>query len=283
MTTEGFFDNMRFPEEIEYGFSGGPRFKTTRTQANSGYIQSIINYRQALREYEISDANQTDAQRKELLKFFYQVYGGGIGFRFKDWFDYEVTALDGVFGEDGPEGDETEQLYKSYSYSSNHPAYNRIIQKPVYNTVKIYKNGTLQSWHVNYINGKVTIPILLQKTITAITKATNAQITTATEHNFLTNDKIKFKDLNISQLNNKIFTITRIDATRFSIDYDTTNFDDLSGTANAILYETGRAGNTYSWEGEFDVPVVFAEDYGNMTFETFNKISFKPRLMEIRA
>ena len=278
-----FHDNLRFPTEIEYGFSGGPRFKTTRTQANSGYIQSIINYRQALREYEISDANQTDAQRKELLKFFYQVYGGGIGFRFKDWFDYEVTALDGVFGEDGPEGDETEQLYKSYSYSSNHPAYNRIIQKPVYNTVKIYKNGTLQSWPVNYTNGKVTIPILLQKTITAITKATNAQITTATEHNFLTNDKIKFKDLNISQLNNKIFTITRIDATRFSIDYDTTNFDDLSGTANAILYETGRAGNTYSWEGEFDVPVVFAEDYGNMTFETFNKISFKPRLMEIRA
>ena len=283
MAIEQFYDNMRFPEDIEYGFSGGPRFKTTRTQANSGFIQSIINYRQALREYEISDANQTDAQRKELLKFFYQVYGGGIGFRFKDWFDYEVTALDGVFGEDGPEGDETEQLYKSYSYSSNHPAYNRIIQKPVYNTVKIYKNGTLQSWPVNYTNGKVTIPILLQKTITAITKATNAQITTATEHNFLTNDKIKFKDLNISQLNNKIFTITRIDATRFSIDYDTTNFDDLSGTANAILYETGRAGNTYSWEGEFDVPVVFAEDYGNMTFETFNKISFKPRLMEIRA
>lgn len=283
MAIEQFYDNMRFPEDIEYGFSGGPRFKTTRTQANSGFIQSIINYRQALREYEISDANQTDLQRKELLKFFYQVYGGGVGFRFKDWFDYEVTALDGVFGEDGPDGDETEQLYKSYSYSSNHPAYNRIIQKPVYDTVKIYKNGILQTWTVNYTNGKVTIPILLQKTITAITKATNAQITTATEHNFLTNDKIKFKDLNISQLNNKVFTITRIDATRFSIDYDTTNFDDLVGTANAILYETGRTGNTYSWEGEFDVPVVFAEDYGNMTFETFNKISFKPRLMEIRA
>lgn len=278
-----FHDNLRFPTEIEYGFSGGPRFKTTRTQANSGYIQSIINYRQALREYEISDANQTDLQRKELLKFFYQVYGGGIGFRFKDWFDYEATVLEGVFGEDGPTGDEKEQLFKSYSFSSSHPAYTRIIKKPVFGTIKIYKNGILQTWTVDYSNGEITVPLVSQKIITAILKGTTTQITTSTEHNFLNNDKIKLKDLNISELNNQIFTITRIDATRFSIDYDTTNLDNLSGTANACLYEMGRSGNTYSWEGEFDVPVVFAEDFGNMTFETFNKISFKPRLMEIRV
>ena len=127
-----FHDNLRFPTEIEYGFSGGPRFKTTRTQANSGYIQSIINYRQALREYEISDANQTDAQRKELLKFFYQVYGGGIGFRFKDWFDYEATVLEGVFGEDGG------HPYTSYkSFGSMSPTeFNNVL-----NVISSYANS----------------------------------------------------------------------------------------------------------------------------------------------
>lgn len=282
MAIEQFYDNMRFPTEIEYGFSGGPRFKTTRTQANSGFIQSIINYRQALREYEISDANQTDLQRKELLKFFYQVYGGGIGFRFKDWGDYEVTVQEGVFGESGNEGTQYEQLCKSYSFSSNNPAYTRIIQKPVLNTVKIYKNSVQQIWPINYSNGVVTVPVFITRTVTAITKAPAAKITTSVAHGFETNDRVKFSNVNITAINNKTFTVTKINSTDFTIDIDSTDFETFTGTGTVTLYETGRAGNSYTWEGEFDVPVVFAEDYGQMTFETFNKVSFKPRLMEIR-
>ena len=279
------FYEMRFPVDIEYGFTGGPKHNTGKTITESGFVQSIISWREPLRNYQISDADQTDAKRKILLNFLYQVYGPGIGFRFKDWNDYIADATEGIANEDAIVlGQNTFQLYKKYVYDANYPAFTREIKKPCNNsTFKPYLNGVLQvGWTIDFTSGIVTMTPLVSKTVTAITKA-NPGVVTATGHTYTTGEKIRFKTINgMTQLNNNLYTITVINPNTFSIGVDTTSYGTFVNDGLGKAEKFAQGADSVTWEGEFDVPVEFAEDYNEFRNETFNKTSFQPRLIEQR-
>ena len=147
------FVEIQFPADISYGSSGGPTFSTDVIEAFSGFEQRNINWSAARARYNVAHGVKTQSQLDELIAFFRARQGKAIGFRFKDWMDYQAVAQNIGTGN----GSQTVfQLTKKYTSSVT---VTRIIKKPVNNSaLKIYLNAVLQSsgYTVNYTTGAVT-------------------------------------------------------------------------------------------------------------------------------
>ena len=85
------FHEVRLPEDVERGAQGGPRFKTTVLTLSSGHERRNIDWSQSRAEYDIGYGIQTKADLQAVISFFYARKGRAIGFRFKDWADYQVN------------------------------------------------------------------------------------------------------------------------------------------------------------------------------------------------
>ena len=169
-------------------------------------------------------------------------------------------------------------MYKQYVFDVSVPAHYRIIQKPVLATIKTYLNGVEQPWAVDGTTGVVTMTPISSKTITNITNAANA-VVTCVAHGFSTADKIYIKNvIGMTQVNNKVYTITVLNADSFSLNVNSTLYSTYTSGGLAEEYPI----NDLSWEGEFDVPVRFAEDMIPVSIDNFNAHSYPARMIEIR-
>jgi uncharacterized protein (TIGR02217 family) len=147
------FVEIQFPADISYGSSGGPTFSTDVIEAFSGFEQRNINWSAARARYNVAHGVKTQSQLDELIAFFRARQGKAVGFRFKDWTDYQAVAQNIGTGN----GSQTVfQLTKKYTSSVT---VTRVIKKPVNNaTLKVYLNAVLQSsgFTVNYATGEIT-------------------------------------------------------------------------------------------------------------------------------
>lgn len=84
------FHDVRFPDHISYGSSGGPQFSTAILELPSGYEQRNINWSRARAIYEVSHNIKNEEDMDEILSFFYARWGRAYSFRFKDWADYQL-------------------------------------------------------------------------------------------------------------------------------------------------------------------------------------------------
>ncbi|APR98904.1 TIGR02217 family protein [Wolbachia endosymbiont of Folsomia candida] len=146
------FTEVRFPEDISYGSTGGPEFSTDVVTTHNGREQRNINWSHARAKYNIAYGIKSNEQLLELITFFQARKGKAIGFRFKDWSDFIVSNQEiGV----GDSQQTTFQLIKTYV--SGEDKYVRVIKKPVRDKVKIYLNGKEESeCSVNYATGEIT-------------------------------------------------------------------------------------------------------------------------------
>lgn len=149
------FHEVRFPEDISYGSTGGPEYSTDVIITQGGYEQRNINWEEARARYNVAHGVKTQAQLDTLIAFFRARKGKAYGFRFKDWVDYQAV------GQNMGTGDGTEtgfQLLKSYTSGS--VTESRTITKPVQGSVAVYLNSVLQTvtthYTVNYTTGVVT-------------------------------------------------------------------------------------------------------------------------------
>ena len=144
------FHEISFLPEIAYGATGGPEFSTDVITSSSGFEQRNINWLQERNRYNLAPAIKTKEQLEYLLGFFRLNKGRAIGFRFKDWADYqiknqEIAVADGKLSEF--------QLIKSYHYSS-YKAIRKIV-KPIINTIKVYADNHLVFPMINSRNGLI--------------------------------------------------------------------------------------------------------------------------------
>lgn len=123
------FDEVRFPPEISYGSKGGPNFKTTVTELESGAEKRNQNWSRPRWEFDVQHGVKTWAQAQQLRSFFVGRRGKAYGFRFKDWGDYAITNQ--AFGT-GDGARTTFQLRKSYDTTR---PFVRDIVKPVANSI----------------------------------------------------------------------------------------------------------------------------------------------------
>jgi len=167
----GFLD-IRFPDAIAFGATGGPGFNTSVTTTTGGHSQRVVRWSEPLRRYDVSTAIRTHAQYAEVLEFWIAVRGPGNGWRFKDWTDYASVAGHVLHDVDPPRavsdtdtptfpavGDAIRtdfQLQKVYVYGP--VLRTRIITKPVAGTVLVAVDTTPQTtgFSVNANTGVIT-------------------------------------------------------------------------------------------------------------------------------
>ena len=147
------FHEVRFPDNIAYGATGGPEFATTVVATGSGHEKRNVNWSEARGRWDVASGLKKQAQIDELIAFFRARRGKAYGFRFKDWTDYKATGQ--LLGT----GDDVLtqfQLVKHYPSGSVIEV--RTITKPVAGTVKVYLDGVeqLSGWSVDTTTGLVT-------------------------------------------------------------------------------------------------------------------------------
>jgi uncharacterized protein (TIGR02217 family) len=147
------FHEVRFPDNIAYGATGGPEFATTVVVTGAGHEQRNVNWAEARGRWDVGSGLKNQQQLDELIAFFRARKGKAYGFRFKDWTDYKATGQ--LLGTG--DGVQTQfQLVKRYP--SGGVIEVRTVSKPVAGSVRIYKGGVeqLSGWSVDATAGIVT-------------------------------------------------------------------------------------------------------------------------------
>jgi uncharacterized protein (TIGR02217 family) len=153
------FVEIRFPTDIAYGSSGGPAFSTDVTISQNGYEQRNSNWQQARARYNVAHGLKTRVQMDALIAFFRARHGRAVGFRFKDWSDYQANTQ-GIGVGDGMRREF--QLIKRYGSGGQEQI--RPILKPVVGSVEVRVNDLLQTSGVsvdtsNGVVSFVTAPV----------------------------------------------------------------------------------------------------------------------------
>lgn len=149
------FAEVQFPPDISYGAKGGPMYSTDIVSTYGGHEQRNINWNQARCKYNIASGVKTKEQWQELIAFFRNMRGRAIGFRYKDWSDYQ--GINQFIGK-GDNRVKEFKLVKHYRFGNY--GYDRIITKPVKNNFcRIYVDSVLANSDevaLNYTSGLIT-------------------------------------------------------------------------------------------------------------------------------
>lgn len=133
------FHDVRLPEQVERGATGGPRFNTTILPLVSGHEKRNINWLRARGAWNIGYGIDDETAFSAVLTFFYTREGQAHSFRFKDWSDYQLDRQ--VIGTtDG--STTTFQLFKRYT--SGGINYDRPLTKPLASGGLAWVNGVSQ-------------------------------------------------------------------------------------------------------------------------------------------
>jgi uncharacterized protein (TIGR02217 family) len=154
------FNEFVFPDDISYGAINTAKFSTDIVIVQSGKEKRNANWLDALHEYDVSHNVKTEEETQQLKALFMQSRGPLIGFRFKDWSDFQVTVNNCLTNEDNITT-AIFQCFKEYEFFGGSASYKRKIVKLVDTTFKLYKDAVLQTeitdYTVDYNAGLVTI------------------------------------------------------------------------------------------------------------------------------
>lgn len=151
---------IRFPDDVSYGSSGGPTYSTLVPQTGSGYEDTVSNWSAPRHRYDVGYGIRTFDMIEKVIAFFHVVRARAFGFRFKDWADFKscaVSATTSATDQSLGTGDgviATFQLWKTYTYSGE--SYARKITKPVAGTVKVAVNGVQKTITTHFTVSTVT-------------------------------------------------------------------------------------------------------------------------------
>lgn len=134
------FDEIRFPIDVSYGATGGPKFRTTVVETAGGHEFRNALWAVARGEWNIA-FNQLDAtQLDAVLAFWYARRGRLRAFRFFDWTDYSVT------GQSIGTGDGSTTAFQCVkTYASGGQTYSRTLVKLIHNETLGQGLGLLKS------------------------------------------------------------------------------------------------------------------------------------------
>ena len=139
------FHEVRFPEDVSFGATGGPERRNEIVALTSGREKRNLRFAQSRRRFDAGTGVRSLADLYEIVAFFEARRGSLHGFRFRDPFDMkscppdaQPSAFDQFIGiGDGETA--TFQLVKWYGEGED--AYARQIRKPVAETVLVAVDG----------------------------------------------------------------------------------------------------------------------------------------------
>ena len=278
-------------KDYAYGATSSIMFNTDTVSTESGYEKRNSNWLEPLHEFDISYAAKREEIAIYLKEFYAQHRGRAVAFKFKDWSDYKCPKIKGTINAgDGLSGMPFAELYKKYQVSTTFDATFRRINAIAKQTdelnvspFKMYFNDIQKTdIIIDYDYGLIYFNYESQAVISSISNASNSIITTVGNHGFSTNDKIYISQVNNgdNKINNKLFTITKINDTSFYINASTVSFGSLSN-GYASKYPQNKTVNV-TWEGNFYSKVRFGEDKINISFDNYDIFGVPTKLVELR-
>lgn len=167
------FHDVRLPEAIEIGATGGPTWSTQIIATAGGAERRNANWGQARRAYNLASGLRTRESMATLLAFFHARQGRAFAFRFKDWSDFEqprqpIGATNGV----------TAAFPLVKRYSSGGINHDRLLTRPVPGTVRCWQNGVERTigagatqFQINNSTGVITLGATLAATTGQLVEA----------------------------------------------------------------------------------------------------------------
>lgn len=132
-----FLETPRFDVNISYGSSGGSGFNTTVFEGHGGVEQRGINWATTKGKWNVAQGIRTAADMQGIKDLFMVVYGKAIGFRFKDWGDFQMTLEEAT-----PIANGVNNTFKMQrTYTAGALSYIRRVFKPVSGTIHVFDNG----------------------------------------------------------------------------------------------------------------------------------------------
>lgn len=156
------FHEVRFPDDISKGSSGGPMRRTDIVELVSGFEERNASMANSKRVYDAGMGLRNVNDLHDVIEFWEARFGQLYGFRWKDWSDYKSckTRNFPAFGDQAiGVGDGTKTTFQLVkNYTSGGFSYVRDIRKPVAGTVLIGVNGSAMGsgWTVNTVTGIIT-------------------------------------------------------------------------------------------------------------------------------
>lgn len=156
-----FIETPRFPEDISYGSGGGPGFRTTIFMGHGSREARGVAWDIAKHQYNIAMGIRDISDMATVAAFHYTCRGRAVGFRFKDWADFELTqASIGT-------GDGVTLAFKlTKKYTIGAETYTRRIFKPVPTSIDpdapfiVRVNGVVKTvtthYTVDFVQGIIT-------------------------------------------------------------------------------------------------------------------------------
>jgi uncharacterized protein (TIGR02217 family) len=148
------FHDVRFPASLSFGALGGPERRTESVTMANGFEERNSPWAHARRRYDAGMGLRSLDDVEALIAFFEARQGQLIGFRWKDWSDYQsckpscaVEASDQLLAL----GDEATTVFQlTKSYRSGDVVYRRPICKPVSGSVRAQVGGDFVQQGVDY-------------------------------------------------------------------------------------------------------------------------------------
>ena len=139
------FHDVRFPTSLSFGALGGPERRTEIVTLANGFEERNTPWAHARRRYDAGMGLRSLDDVAALIAFFEARQGQLIGFRWKDWSDFQSCAPSC----DVNEGDQfiatgdgqTTDFQLTKTYRSGEATYVRPITKPVPGSVRVAISG----------------------------------------------------------------------------------------------------------------------------------------------
>lgn len=167
------------------------------------------------------------------------------------------------------------QITRWYGAEGAATALRRKIFKPVAGTTLVGIDnpitGVIQSlngWSVDTTNGRITFTTN-QKTITAITKASQAVITVGSSHGYVVNNTVYISGVGgMTEINGRRGLITAVGGSTITVNINSTGF--TTYTSGGQVNDSPQTGESVRAGCLFDIPVRFNSDISGISYLTRN-------------
>lgn len=237
--------------------SGGGRYAS---------LKNALPYR----IFEVDFVQHGPDLEQEVASLYHRTYGGFAGFRVKAWKDF-TTAVDGVSAHAATDcallkiGAGIYQLQKEYGRGK--PALasigrpRRLLYKPVAGTVAIAVNGQAlpaAQWSVDTTTGRITLAANKSRSITGITKASQAALTVGT-NTFLVGESVAISGVvGMTQINGLRALVTaKPNSNTIQVSINSALFSDYISGGTVQTHPLDVGADIVTGGCEFDIPAAF--------------------------
>lgn len=264
------FNEIRFETGyIVYGTDGGAEFSTDVVTVNSGYEQRNSVWQFGRGKWDFGDRTLPQNELREIISYFRAMKGRAIGFRFKDWGDYQVLAGEGILGTGVGNGMPSYQMYKKYVSGSFTDL--RYIKKPVAGTTIPTRNGTpvtagssAGNYSIDTTTGIITFVADATSAASSITVGATTQVVLAANLGLIAGKLLYlsgFTGTDAALVNGIAHTINSVTGTgpyTFTLATNTAGKTITLGSGAGYSYP--QASDVLVFTCEFDTPVRFDTD-----------------------